>query len=357
MDGRLEAILAAAGRAPSGDNTQPWRFAVEGEAIALELEPSRDPSPMNAGQRMARIGAGAALENLLRTAHDLGFATELDPHPAPALARVRLVGQSDVDGQVAPEIGRRTTNRRPYDGRAVPPDVLDRLALASPEREGVAALWVVGDDRLGAAARAIGRADAAMFGEPAMRNAFLAKVRFDRPAGEAVEEGLSLSSLELSGADRVALRVMKHAPDALLKLGRASAVFEAKARALVAGSAGLLVVAAADDEPATDLAVGRAAEQAWLALTAEGLAAQPMMSLPVLENVLANGDDSLRSALGVERVRGLLDEFRSLVPELAGRRPAWLMRFGFAPPPSGRTGRLPLARVTSLADAPPGVPS
>ena len=53
MDRSLFAILTAAGRAPSGDNTQPWRFVVNSDSgtIALEEDASRDPSPMNAGRR------------------------------------------------------------------------------------------------------------------------------------------------------------------------------------------------------------------------------------------------------------------------------------------------------------------
>jgi hypothetical protein len=347
MNGLLEPLLDAAARAPSGDNTQPWRFVVGTDAVALELDPGRDPSPMNSGQRMARIAVGAALENLLRAARELGLSPELDPDPGPYLAVVRLSGRNGGDVRVDPSLGARTTNRRPYDQQPVPAEVLDRLARETPDLDGVATHWVVGADRLTTLARVIGRADAVMFGEPTMRRAFLGKVRFDRPPAEAVDEGLSLASLELTGADRLALRVMKRTPDPVLKLACSASVFAAKARGLVASSSGLCVVAAPDGAEGTDLNVGRAVQRAWLALTAEGLAAQPMMSLPVLGNALENGDDALRDALGVARVSSLLDEFRALVPELGGGRPAWVMRFGFAPPPSGRTGRLPLARVTS----------
>ena len=59
------ALLKAAAVAPSGDNTQPWRFEVETSRIRVIVDPARDPSPMNAGQRMARIAAGAAAENII----------------------------------------------------------------------------------------------------------------------------------------------------------------------------------------------------------------------------------------------------------------------------------------------------
>ncbi len=55
--------------APSGDNSQPWHFALNAHPnqIVIHVNESRDLSPMNAGQRMSRIAVGAAAENVRRT--------------------------------------------------------------------------------------------------------------------------------------------------------------------------------------------------------------------------------------------------------------------------------------------------
>src|SRR5205807_5635155 len=128
-------------------------------------------------------------------------------------------------------------------------------------------------------------------------------------------------------------------------------VFAAKARAAVQSASGLCLHAAPDNDPQTDLRVGRAMQRAWLALSDEGLAAQPMMSLPVLENSLEHSNVKLQASLGRERVAALGDEFRALVPEVDGDRPAFLLRFGHAAAPSGRCGRLPLGGVIEEAPA------
>ena len=85
---------------------------------------------MNAGQRMARIAAGAALENLIRAAEPRASASNSSPARA-GLARVRLVGEP-TEPAGRPASTPRVTNRRPYDGRPVDAAVLDRLAAASP---------------------------------------------------------------------------------------------------------------------------------------------------------------------------------------------------------------------------------
>jgi nitroreductase len=344
----FDALLAAAGRAPSGDNTQPWRFVLDERAgtVAFEVDESRDPSPMNAGQRMARVAVGAALENLLRTARHLGWDARPEDAAPPALAAVRL-RPGDPGGRVEEVVVERATNRRPYDGRPLPDGLLARLAGETPPLDGVQTHWIAGPGRLAAWADVIGRADALMFGHPAMRRAFLQKVRFDLPEGQSAPEGLPTSSLELSAADRVALRVMRRSPDWLLKLGGAGRVFYAKARQLVESASGLCLVVAPDGTEGADVLVGRAMQRAWLALTGEGLAAQPMMSLLVLENVLDHGGEPLVASLGRDRLRALSAELRRLAPEVGEGRPAFLLRFGFAPPPSGRAERLPLEAVVS----------
>jgi hypothetical protein len=124
-------------------------------------------------------------------------------------------------------------------------------------------------------------------------------------------------------------------------------LFAAKARQLVASASGLCLVVAPDSAAATDVLVGQAMQRAWLALTAQGLAVQPMMSLLVLENAGEHGTPELVASLGRDRLADLRDTLRALVPEIGTGRPAFLMRFGYALPPSGRTGRLPLTSVVN----------
>jgi hypothetical protein len=345
MNAALECLLNAAMRAPSGDNTQPWRFEADDGAgrIAFYVDERRDPSPMNAGQRMSRIAVGAALENVLRTAALNGWPAELEPPPPPAVAVVRIPAGPHDTPRPEPAIADRVTNRRTYDGRPVPDEVLARLKSQTPPLDRVTTHWIVDRERLTRLAELIGRADATMFGDGSMRRAFLANVRFDAPPEAEVEEGLSLGSLELSRGELVGLKVMRRLPQWLVRLGGLRALAE-KARRVVESASGLSLVAAPDRLPATDTLVGRAMQRAWLALTGEGLAVQPMMSVAILENALDYGTPELIASLDRERLSALVGEFRRLAPELGDGRLGYLMRFGHAAPPTARTGRLPIGQ-------------
>jgi hypothetical protein len=353
MRPELESLLDAAVRAPSGDNTQPWRFAVDpdGAVIDFSVDESRDRSPMNTGQRMARIALGAAIENLLRVAQARGWEPRVEAGGYRVVLAGKVGGETNTQA-VTRSLGDRVTNRRVYEGRPVSPELLATLAPQTPPLERVVTHWLVAD-RLDQLADTIGRADAMMFGEPTMRRAFLSKVRLDLPPDAVADDGLPLASLEASRFDRLALRLMPRLPNWFLKLSGAPNVFAKKARQLVKSASGLCLVVAADRASETDLLVGRAMERAWLALGDAGLAVQPMMSLPVLENVLDNGDPAVVAAVGRDKIAALLDQFRSQVPELGAGRAGFLMRFGYAPPPSGRTGRLPpTVTVRETASAP-----
>jgi len=345
MDKRaaLETLLAAAIKAPSGDNLQPWRFVLDAEAsrITLYVDETRDPSPMNAGQRMSRIAVGAALENILRSASSRGWIVELEDPVEPALAAVRL-GSFDGHGQEDSAITRRVTNRRAYDRRPIPPDVLERLQEQTPDFEGVRTHWICDRARLDRLADLVARADAMMFGQPSMRQAFLENIRFDQPWDTEVEEGLSIASLELALVDRLALRMLRYVPDWLFKLAGLSRKFGATARRQIASSSGLCVIACRNSTRQVDIAVGRAMQRAWLGIAADGLAAQPMMSLAVLENVLSAGGPPLLAALGGEKALALLQQFRNILPDSGEGKLGFIMRFGFAPPPTARTRRLHL---------------
>jgi len=351
MNKCLEQLVESAILAPSGDNTQPWRFEVDSRAqrIDIHLDPTRDTSPMNSGQRMARIAVGAALENIVQAVLHSGCSCEIEGPPPGGLARVRLSVPDGVSIGLGSATKARVTNRRPYDGRSLPSDFVEKSGLDGNPVDGVSTHWIIDRSRIGSIAPLIGRGDALMFGEPSMLAAFLAKVRFDAAPDAEVDDGLCLASLEAKAPDRLALRMMRRMPDKVLGAIGLSRIFDKNARALVNSASGLCLVVTADDSESNAVQAGRAMQRAWLSLTEVGLAAQPMMSLLVLENVSDNGGSELVESLGADALAALREELRELVPEIGKGRPAVLLRFGYAEPPSGRTGRLPIGTVVTEA--------
>src|ERR671935_2192193 len=86
---RAGYLISLAARAPSVHNTQPWRFEVSERAIELYADASRQLLEDPAGREML-ISCGAALYGLRLGIRSLGYRTEVELFPGPALlARVR----------------------------------------------------------------------------------------------------------------------------------------------------------------------------------------------------------------------------------------------------------------------------
>lgn len=132
----FDQAFAAAVRAPSPHNTQPWRFVADGDVIEIRLDRERVLSVADPHRREARLACGAAAFNLVISlrSHDLAAVVRTLPDPADTdlVAVIRLDGKqkaTQAERRLAEAVFRRHTNRRPFLDEEVPPGV--RTALKS----------------------------------------------------------------------------------------------------------------------------------------------------------------------------------------------------------------------------------
>ncbi|HEY8087699.1 MAG TPA: nitroreductase family protein [Polyangiaceae bacterium] len=337
----IERILEAARLAPSHDNWQPWRFVVEGETISFLVDHERDRSPANAGGRSARMAVGASLECALLRAARMGATVRFETPRPNALVTITVTSPKRTPEPDKALVG-RATNRRLYDGRPLDDATFAWLQAATPPLDGTRTHWF-GRERVRVLGPILEEGEARFFGDPHLREAALRAVHFDVRDREEVSHGLSLGCLELSTSERLTFDALRHTPqDRLAALG-AFKKMGARAQRLVESASGVCVIATQGSEPASDVAVGRCMQRAWLALTRRGLVAHPMMSIPALETILELGDQAGTQLAERERTGALVASLRAAFPNVErGSRIAFLMRVGWAPPPTTRVRRLPL---------------
>jgi hypothetical protein len=277
--------VAAATRAPSLHNTQPWRFRRHDNSIDLLADPTRRLPVADPTGWAMRIACGAALFNL-RTAlaaNSLTHTVRLRPDPADPnlLARVHIGPPhrpTPLDERLYAAIPLRHSNRTPFHPEPVPADVRARLVEAA-RAEGAWLELLIGPAPVGALAEIAHAANRVLNREPAYRAELAA---WTRPNGMSAADGVPADA---GGPSPEPADLLPHRP------------FSATPRApgrdyepepLVA------VLGTAADLPGDQIHAGQALQAVLLTATDARLAAS-MLSQPI---EVPSAREQLRLALG-----------------------------------------------------------
>jgi len=127
-------VVAAATRAPSIHNTQPWRFVATPDRLDVFLDRDRALPVLDPSGRQQVISCGSAIEFAVTALSAAGYDGEVDLLTDDAdpdhLATIDVTGTreaTDEDRDLAAAIERRHTVRAAFEPRAVPGSLVDRL--------------------------------------------------------------------------------------------------------------------------------------------------------------------------------------------------------------------------------------
>lgn len=121
----IETILTLATRAPSIDNTQPWRWRVDRTSLHLYTDPGMQLPNTDPDGRDLILSCGAALHHCVVALAAMGWRADVHRLPDPAdpdhLAAIEVSPHSSDRAEIvlAEAIPRRRTDRRTYSARPV----------------------------------------------------------------------------------------------------------------------------------------------------------------------------------------------------------------------------------------------
>jgi len=134
MEERLKFLLRYAILAPSGPNTQPWKFAIHGGSISVFADLGRALPFVDPSNRTLYMSVGCAIANLAVAGAHFGFAPGVSYFPdgqeSDLVAEVQLSpGRRPVDGQkgLFSQIQRRHTTKDRYENATIEPFILKEL--------------------------------------------------------------------------------------------------------------------------------------------------------------------------------------------------------------------------------------
>lgn len=299
---QMRELVRYATLAPSGHNTQPWLFAIQGDTIRIFPDYARRLPAVDPQDRELWISLGCALENLVIAANAAGYEAHVT-YPTPNVDHITLrLSKSSalISASLLEAIPHRQNNRSLYDGRPVPPAETKKME-AVQSGAGVSTLIFTDTRHKEAIIEYIKAGDRHQFGDPAFVAELVSWIRFNKPEALHSLDGLYT---RCTGS-----------PDVPRWLGRrfltvASAGSQADTSAKKArSSVGLIVIASASDDKRHWVETGRLYERLALTLTASGIQTA-FLNQPA-------------------EVPGLRSQFQGYLG-LGTAQPQLLLRFGYA---------------------------
>lgn len=347
----VEEILDSGRWAPSGDNTQPWRFEiVDDQHFIVYGFDTREHCVYDLDGHASQLAIGCLLETLAITASSQGFRLEISrrgiaPEYKPTFDISLLPDSTIIPDPLVDFIQSRTVQRRAMALRAL--TVKEKGALQEAISPSHKVVWVEGWEGKWRAARL-------MFAN--------AKVRLTMPEAYLVHRAIIEWDAQFSetmvpdqavGLDSMTLRLMRWAMHSWERVNTLNTYFMGTLIPrlqldLIPGIAcGAHLAIVADKPPiAVDdyVEAGRAVQRVWLTATRLGLQLQPEMTPVIFSRFVREGQEFTAAAKPRGLARRMASRFEDFFPG-AAPRVVFMARVGAGPVASARSLRLPLPRL------------
>lgn len=344
-----QVIAAAAIRAPSGGNAQPWTIETHPDSVTIRLAPDRTSS-MDVAFRGSAVAVGAAMFNARVAAaaqHALGpvvMTTSDERSPLQAVLHLEPGDHPELAGMYRPMLARET-NRQLGTPRVLGDETVATLHELA-RTEGARLHLLTSRQDVEAAAALFAAADRIRYLTPTLHQELIAELRW--PGDEPADTGVDVRSLELDATSLAVLEILRR-PDVMVELARwsAGAVLGDDIRQRVSTASALAVITVPGNGLTDFARGGAAAEAAWISAQQQGLAVQPIS--PVFLHAVYEHELRKLSASFSSELMRLQSAFRQLASTEPGESQALVLKLAHAGSASVRSRRRTLAQVRPAA--------
>lgn len=348
----MRTVIEAAIRAPSGENCQPWRFAVDGDSIDIYVRPEQDQSLYNWGNRAAYLSVGAAIENAVIAASEeqCKLSVVLFPENDPLLvARGTLVHDKTITPDpLAQSVLMRATNRKPF--KKTPLTTAETGALLDAGNRGNVSCMLTGKRaEMAVLGKAGSTNEVVMLQNQYLHDFFFSHINWTREDDERKRIGFFIDTLELQPPARLAFKILRSWgwTRFLNKLLHFNEIVGKQNGATNSRAAAMGVLASPKNTPEGAVEAGRVLERVWLTATALGLGFQPLAGIPYFYLRIEAGEHEHFSDDDIERIE-CAHKAAANVFGTGDDTIFFMFRIGHGAPPAARAIRLPLEEVVTI---------
>ncbi len=352
----INQLVAAATKAPSYLNSQPWKWYYMKGYLFLFAENEEHLPHGDYNRTATYIANGSALENLDLMAQSMAIGTKITGFPLPKNKVLVAVVQftkapriASSNDELVKYIDYRLTNRNAGDGKPFPHEQTDNLTAAIREMPGIKLFVKDGKEEMQELGGIIGAADRIKFLSPSTHFEFFNHLRWSNDECMRTGNGVHVDALGLSMPEVIAMRMIKK-PEVIRLLAewKGGQALEYTARKNIASSSAVGLITMPDSTPASYIAAGRAIQKIWLTATKHEISIQPMQAaLSEFSNLAAGNVKDIPVYLR-EEIAVLNERFRQVFGEMNKDIPVFLFRLSTSAQPGMRTFRKQLEKVLFL---------
>ena len=346
MKNDLINILKISVNAPSGDNSQPWKFSIKDNQINIYNISDADPTLYNFQQRGSYIAHGALIENILICAQELGFKTSvklLANQNTEHIAKIIFHKTEPVHNPLFNFIKTRSTNRKPYEKTPLANEQKQKLLNLNKYYTSSQLYLTSEKQNIINIAKTISLNERLILENKKIHQTLFSFIRWTEEEEQEKMDGLYIKTLELAPPQEKAFKIFSNW--SVLKylnkinIGKLIAKDTAKLYAK-SGAFGLIVTN--DDAPESYIQIGSLLQEIWLTVSQLNLSLQPVTALLYLNQRIKSGDTEHFTQDQIELIQQANQNIERTFDIKQGT-PAMLFRVGQADQPSAKSiKKLPL---------------
>jgi molybdopterin/thiamine biosynthesis adenylyltransferase len=357
----IEKIVDAGSKAPSGANCQSWKWLYDKRNLYLFFDDVFRPDLLDCKRTTMISGLGAAVENVVLKAHELGLEviteTEKINDQTKLITTFQFFDKIDEQNKdlfephvcdyLSKTIDVRVSNRNIVKREVIEENRLNELKKIAKTIKGADLIIIDDEEKLNKLSEITARMDRIRYLTKGGHNDFRGEARWTVEDALKTKNGISFKeTMDLTPTEFAGFYVSKDWPVVkhLSDWNLGSAFGKIQKKWINSASAvGILTMPEFSTE--SFFKGGRALERVWLAANHDNIATHPPSLSTLIFNTYMYGEKDVLPEETKAEVIKLLKEFEDLFGIESSHGKVLLMRFFIAPPPKYKSLRYPINEI------------
>ena len=356
---QVEQLVEAASLAPSGGNTQPWKWLAHSNALFLFHDEKESASWIDFKHSASYVALGAAIENLKIKAESLQLSADYTLFPNGEESKLTAVftfkdlqHKTERYGSLEKGMTMRLTNRKKGDRRPLTEEVSASLKSAVELDENAVLYLTQKEEDVQLIADVVSASERIRFLHPQGHHDFYSReIRWTKDKDGPVSEGLDIKTLELSESDKTGL-IVASSPEVIKLLNKwgGGSAFEKLSKKSIASSSAIGLIVLPTYSSYNFIKGGEALQRVWLDANVNGLSFQPLTApLFMIERMKQSNGEGM-TALMVDELYALEQKLQQVFPALKENQGIFMFRLSYADEASIRSMRKPLNEILQFSE-------